>query len=281
MGTVFQNAVENETKGVQQAIIDRAGLRSRYGLVGQGWCVDKDGKRIDVNVDWNNESGYIYESAAIDADGSAALCEAACSESEGCKGYVTEKDGDHHKCGLLSPQSGVHKDYPNLSHQGKFPIERVDGQRRNFCWAKKGEKDVQLGRHLRAWQGASSSLQRIKEEKRQRQAEAKDLRSQYRRVGQGWCVDKKGRRIALNVDWNKRGYIYESATIDAEGGAALCELECSKNADCKGYVTEKDGDYHKCGLLSPRSGVCLSHQGKLPIARVDEQKGNFCWAKKE
>ena len=100
------------------------GSRNRYQSVGNGWCLNNSGGRI-------NFPGYSWSSVVVRDDGGANQCESKCSVEATCIGYMTE---DHSKCDII---------LANDSSARNGGIVKVDQEKRNFCWRKSsGNYDI-------------------------------------------------------------------------------------------------------------------------------------------
>jgi len=87
-----------------------------YRLVGNGWCVDSKGDRLNID-------GYSWRSVSVESDGSAPLCEEQCESDFNCIGYMTE---DSTKCDIISI----------TDTNAMNGIAYTDNVVRNYCWQK-------------------------------------------------------------------------------------------------------------------------------------------------
>ena len=87
-----------------------------YVLVGNGWCSNDNGDRI-------NSDATAWTGTLVKSDGSAAPCESMCASNSACIGYMTE---DKTKCDVI------------LNTDGKATngIVKVDSEKRVYCWRK-------------------------------------------------------------------------------------------------------------------------------------------------
>ena len=92
-----------------------------------------------------------------------------------------------------------------------------------------------------------------------------DITQFYEKVGNGWCLDKKHKRI------NEDKISWINTKVRAGGGSNECENECVLSPKCIGYMTE---DETKCDLL-----VNTDKNAENGIHAVDSETRNNCWKK--
>merc|ERR550539_189427 len=91
-----------------------------FSLVGNGWCLDSDGKRL-------NNPGVSWKNYKVNDDGSSDACARVCNADSTCVGYMTE---DKKQCDVIlssdvNAQSGISK---------------TDTETRVFCFQKEATK---------------------------------------------------------------------------------------------------------------------------------------------
>lgn len=93
--------------------------KATYSLVGNGWCLDSAGTRLQ-------RAGGDWQTAFVTSAGSAGLCEHQCDQTSKCVGYMTEDDS---KCDIIvSTDSNA--------------IAKADSETRNNCWKINREETV-------------------------------------------------------------------------------------------------------------------------------------------
>jgi hypothetical protein len=105
----------------------------RYELMGNGWCLARNGQRIHLGDDPFRPE-VRWQPAAVGLDGSAASCESKCSARASCIGYMVE---DAEKCDIIQ----------RTDSHASGGIDRVDGEKRNHCWTrvKEAARDMSSG----------------------------------------------------------------------------------------------------------------------------------------
>ena len=95
----------------------------------------------------------------------------------------------------------------------------------------------------------------------------------YERVGNGWCLDQRGRRLKLGPEaWRHAEDVsWKRAAVDATGRSRQCERDCSRHYDCIGYMTE---DGAQCTIIRR-----ADHHASDGIFGSDEERRNFCFAR--
>ena len=104
--------------------------RDAYELVGNGWCLDRLGRRLKLGPQpWTHSSDMQWQGADVGISGSARRCEARCSRASDCIGYMTE---DRRSCDILR----------RSDHHAQDGIASADGEQRNYCWARVRVEDI-------------------------------------------------------------------------------------------------------------------------------------------
>ena len=93
----------------------------------------------------------------------------------------------------------------------------------------------------------------------------------FQLVGNGFCVNAKGRRLKLGPRPELHGQELQwtNVKVNAQGRAKQCEFQCRRLTDCIGYMTE---DGKACATISRRD-----HNAAAGIAGTDKETRNFCW----
>lgn len=93
----------------------------------------------------------------------------------------------------------------------------------------------------------------------------------FQLVGNGFCLDAKGRRLKLGPrpEFHGQELQWQSAKVGSDGSARHCEFRCRREPKCIGYMTE---DSKACDII-----LRSDHNAANGIARHDAERRNYCW----
>ena len=104
-----------------------------FQLVGNGFCVDAQGRRLKLGPNAHLHGQELqWQNAKVDAQGRAKHCEFQCRRIADCIGYMTE---DSKACDTILRKN----------HNAAAGIAGVDREPRNFCWERVKAVEIDSG----------------------------------------------------------------------------------------------------------------------------------------